>query len=147
MNVYTHVNMGDLAGDVENLPAVMGAASMPAPKTVSISSAIPAELAGLAGNWANLAEHIRQTIATLTRIPACRASSKCVPGWGGKKICNVGQHIPRAGQERARWVWCALQFHQIRQQRQKESQDGRLYRTRLLGESPLRHSSYRAVDV
>jgi hypothetical protein len=74
MNVYTHVDMGDLAGDVENLPALPGHGSLAgtasktapaAPARPAAASAIPSELASLASNWSALPDHIRQAIATL----------------------------------------------------------------------------------
>jgi hypothetical protein len=71
MNVYTHIDMGDLAGDVENLPALPGhapKANVPAPADSPANTpAIPAELASLASNWSALPDHIRQAIATLAR--------------------------------------------------------------------------------
>jgi len=74
MNVYAHVDMGDLAGDVENLPALPGQASLagtaskasPAvPAESADTPAIPSELASLASNWSALPAHIRHAIATL----------------------------------------------------------------------------------
>ena len=74
MNVYTHVAMGDLAGDVENLPALPGHGSLAgttpkAPPAAlaepATAPAIPSELASLASNWSALPDHIRQAIATL----------------------------------------------------------------------------------
>ena len=74
MNVYTHVDMGDLAGDVENLPALPGHAkaaptapnAAPSePATPAATPTIPDELASLASNWSDLPDHIRQAIATL----------------------------------------------------------------------------------
>jgi len=74
MNVYTHIEMGDLAGDVENLPALPNAASLAgtASNTAPVAyteptaaPAIPSELASLASNWSALPDHIRQAIATL----------------------------------------------------------------------------------
>ena len=71
MNVYTHVDMGDLAGDVENLPALPGQAGLAvtAPNAVpaapAAAPAIPSDLASLASNWSALPDHIRQAIATL----------------------------------------------------------------------------------
>lgn len=72
MNVYTHIDMGDLVGDVENLPALPGHAT-PAPKTsdsipaalTKPANAIPSDLASLVSNWSTLPNHIRQAIATL----------------------------------------------------------------------------------
>jgi len=74
MNVYTHIDMGDLAGDVENLPALPGHAGL-APTTANAAPAAPAaptntpampdELASLASNWSALPDHIRQAIAAL----------------------------------------------------------------------------------
>lgn len=74
MNVYRHVDMGDLAGDVENLPALPGhgstaqkviPAAPAAPAAPTNTPAIPSELASLASNWSALPDHIRQAIATL----------------------------------------------------------------------------------
>jgi hypothetical protein len=63
MNVYTHVDMADLASDVESLPA-MG--DGPAPKVQPAThSEVPNDLAALAGNWHSLPDHIRKSIATL----------------------------------------------------------------------------------
>ena len=74
MNVYTHIEMGDLAGDVENLPALPGYAGIAlktanavlvAPAATTTAPAMPDDLASLAGNWSALPNHIRQAIATL----------------------------------------------------------------------------------
>ncbi len=74
MNVYMHVDMGDLASGVENLPALPSHAAF-SPKVTNAAPAtpakpandptIPSELASLAGNWSALPHHIRQAIATL----------------------------------------------------------------------------------
>jgi hypothetical protein len=63
MNAYTHVDMADLASDVESLP---GMGNEPKPKAQSATrSEVPTDLAALAENWASLPSHIRQTISTL----------------------------------------------------------------------------------
>jgi hypothetical protein len=54
MNVYTHVDMADLASDVESLPPVLGGPQKKAPP------AVPGDLAALAGNWDALPDHVRQ---------------------------------------------------------------------------------------
>ena len=59
MNVYTHVDMEDLATDVESLPPVLGETQKKA------ESGVPSDLAGILGNWDSLPDHIRQTITTL----------------------------------------------------------------------------------
>ncbi|MBS3735059.1 MAG: tyrosine-type recombinase/integrase [Phycisphaerae bacterium] len=61
MNVYTHVEMKDLANDVENLPSVFGGSSNEAPASV------PDDLASLATKWAKLPDHVKQAIATLAQ--------------------------------------------------------------------------------
>jgi integrase-like protein len=72
MNVYTHVEMEDLAGDVENLPSVMTNASEGATAAASPPRAaatdMPDELASLASNWDSLPDHVRQAIATLAGV-------------------------------------------------------------------------------
>ena len=67
MNVYTHVDMDDLAGEVENLPAVLGGGKADEPGEAEEAEAvtIPPDLADLAGNWAALPEHVRKAIAAL----------------------------------------------------------------------------------
>ena len=74
MNIYTHIDMGDLAGDVENLPALPGhtgvaltasKAAPGAPTNPANAPTMPPELASLANNWSALPDHIRQAIATL----------------------------------------------------------------------------------
>jgi integrase len=77
MNVYTHVDLADLATDVESLPAMDStrmddtpSASDPAPPASdpehsATTQDIPADLASLTSNWNSLPDHIRQTIATL----------------------------------------------------------------------------------
>jgi hypothetical protein len=62
MGTYTHVEMGDLASDLEGLPAIVRA---PAGLAKGPSATVPAELAALAGGWGSLPEHVRQAIATL----------------------------------------------------------------------------------
>jgi hypothetical protein len=59
MNVYTHVDLADLASDVESLPPVHYG------KRKMAQSTVPTDLAALASNWDSLPDHIRQTIATL----------------------------------------------------------------------------------
>jgi hypothetical protein len=63
MNAYTHVDMADLASDVESLPG-MGDGSAPKAQPATHSE-VPTDLANLASNWGSLPDHIRQTIATL----------------------------------------------------------------------------------
>jgi len=73
MNVYTHVDVADLADDIESLPALndVGITLHPQPtpqgKPVAASS-IPAELVDLADNWDSLPEHIRNAISTLATV-------------------------------------------------------------------------------
>jgi hypothetical protein len=63
MNVYTHVDLADLASDVESLPAI---GEEPAPEVQPAThSDVATDLANLASNWGSLPDHIRQTIATL----------------------------------------------------------------------------------
>jgi hypothetical protein len=63
MNVYTHVDMADLASDVESLPGMGdGPAVKAEPERLTN---LPADLTHVAMNWASLPEHIRQTIETL----------------------------------------------------------------------------------
>ena len=73
MNVYTHVNMKDLAEDIENLPSVAGSTPIAKPEPFTIREPInttttPNELAILASNWDSLPEHIRGAISTLARV-------------------------------------------------------------------------------
>lgn len=63
MNAYTHVDMADLASDVESLP---GMGEEPAPKVQSAThSEVLTDWASLAENWNSLPEHVRQTIVTI----------------------------------------------------------------------------------
>ncbi len=98
MNVYTHVEMRDLAADLESLPPLVGGevakeavgesesetgkdasvgevakpdASAPlGPPSCEASeqSPIPAALASVADSWNSLPEHVRKAIATLARV-------------------------------------------------------------------------------
>jgi len=72
MNVYTHVNMKDLAVDVENLPSVTGSNPIAQPETLvheQINTTTSQnELAGIASNWDSLPEHIRGAISTLAGV-------------------------------------------------------------------------------
>ena len=68
MNAYTHVEMGDLARDVEQLPSMPGSGAEPTAaeeQDATAEAAIPAELTTLAGNWDALPHHIRQAIVSL----------------------------------------------------------------------------------
>ncbi len=62
MNVYTHIDMGNLAGDVEALPSVFGD-GRGSPKAES--RLLPSDLAGLMSAWKDLPDHVRSAIATL----------------------------------------------------------------------------------
>jgi site-specific recombinase XerD len=68
MNVYTHVEMSDLAGDVENLPAVLNSSQTPLPAHLRVPEALPCELANLAESWSVLPGHIRRAIAALVKM-------------------------------------------------------------------------------
>ena len=73
MNVYTHVNMKDLADDIENLPSVTESNSTVTPESSIVhdtnkSTTTPNELANLASNWDSLPEHIRGAISTLAGV-------------------------------------------------------------------------------
>ena len=73
MNVYTHVDMADLASDLESLPAVGGEVAghggeqegATAPATEASEAAIPGDLASLTEGWHSLPEHVRAAICTL----------------------------------------------------------------------------------
>ena len=69
MNIYTRVAMDDLANDLDAMaPVLFENAAKPAKQLASQPpTAVPAELAALASNWADLPEHIRQAIAALAR--------------------------------------------------------------------------------
>lgn len=69
MNVYTHVEMGELASDLESLPSVFGQSITAAYREVQedMAAAIPAELTALANGWSGLPEHVRRAIATLAQ--------------------------------------------------------------------------------
>jgi len=64
MNVYTHVDMEDLAGDLESLPSFLDNPTSETPIHKETISESP-DLASLASNWPSLPDHIRQAIATL----------------------------------------------------------------------------------
>lgn len=73
MNVYTHVNMKDLAEDIENLPSVVGTSPIVQPQPSPASKASNTkttqnELANLNNNWDSLPEHIRGAISTLAGV-------------------------------------------------------------------------------
>lgn len=73
MNVYTHINMSDLADDIESLPTVAEANVVASSETIATlkpadTSAFPDELASLASNWNSLPEHIRSAISTLASV-------------------------------------------------------------------------------
>ncbi len=84
MNVYTHVEMRELAADLESLPSMVGGGvtkeavgesgagkepSAPeAAKSEATPPALPADLASLADSWDSLPEHVRKAIATLARV-------------------------------------------------------------------------------
>jgi hypothetical protein len=81
MNVYTHVEMDDLASDLEGMPSVVSecdcAPALIKPPTTSPPIDLPDDLASLASNpsslrsvvasWKSLPEHVRQTIVALAR--------------------------------------------------------------------------------
>jgi len=69
MNVYTHVAMDDLANDLEAMTPVLFETAAKPEKQVAPqpATAVPAELAALASNWADLPEHIRQAVAALAQ--------------------------------------------------------------------------------
>ncbi len=64
MNVYTHVDMEDLADDLESLPSLLDNST---PKTIDPKATIAEspDLASLTSNWSSLPAHIRQAITTL----------------------------------------------------------------------------------
>ena len=67
MNVYTHVNINDLADDIEALPAVTGKHIEIRPQ-LATEPAITDKLAYLNSNWDSLPEHIRGAISTLAGV-------------------------------------------------------------------------------
>ena len=69
MNVYTHVAIDDLANDLEAMaPVLIENTAKPEEQSApEPAAAVPAELAALASNWAELPEHIRQAIAALAQ--------------------------------------------------------------------------------
>ena len=69
MNVYTHVAMDDLANDLEAMAPVLVESTVTPEEqpTSDPASTVPAELAALASNWADLPEHVRQAIAALAQ--------------------------------------------------------------------------------
>jgi len=65
MNVYTHVAIDDLEAMA---PVLVESAVKPEEQPISDpASPVPAELAALASNWAELPEHVRQAIAALAQ--------------------------------------------------------------------------------
>ena len=69
MNVYTHVAMDDLANDLEAMAPVLpeSTAELEKQPASQSTSTVPAELAALASNWAELPEQVRQAIAALAQ--------------------------------------------------------------------------------